>query len=139
MRVAKPGPVKDRKWTPLTIANAALALALEGGLLVSLFLWGMATGPGTLSGIVIGVASAALAAVVWGTFLAAGGPKIPLPVGPEIIIKLAVFGVAAFSLSGFGHGTLGLVFAGLAVISVAVEYTAVAPPAEPGVTPPEGS
>ena len=135
MRVAKPGPVKDRKWTPLTIANAALGLVLEGGVLVSLFLWGMDTGTGTLSGIVIGVGSAALAAVVWGTFLAAGGPKIPLPVGPEIAIKLAVFGVASLSLLGFGHGTWGLVFAGLAVISVAVEYTAVGPPAEPGAEP----
>ncbi|MCX5207164.1 YrdB family protein [Streptomyces sp. NBC_00237] len=130
LRIAKPGPVKGRRWTPVTVANAAVALALECGMLVALFCWGLATGTNTVWGIVIGAASAALAAVVWGTFLAAGGPKVPLPVGAEITVKLAVFGVAALALADFGRTTLTLVLAGLAVISVAVEYTAVGPPPE---------
>ncbi|MEU0787347.1 YrdB family protein [Streptomyces sp. NPDC006173] len=139
MRFAKPGPVSSRKWTPVTIANAALALALEGGVLATLFFWGLHTGTSTTVRIVIGFGSAILAGVVWGAFLAAGGPKFPLPVGPEIAVKLAVFAVAALALSDFGHGTLGLVFAGLAVLSVAVEYTAVGPPEELEPTSPDAS
>ncbi|MFJ2744202.1 YrdB family protein [Streptomyces sp. NPDC087440] len=129
MRVAKPGPVSARTWTPVTVTNAALALALEAGLLAALFFWGLATGTNTFTGVVLGVGSAALAAAVWGAFLAAGGPRFPLPVGAEIALKLAVFAVGALALHGFGHGTLAVVFAVLAVLSVAVEYTAVGPPA----------
>jgi hypothetical protein len=130
VRFAKPGPVSSRKWTPVTIANAALALALEGGVLAALFFWGLDTGTSTWARIAIGFGSATLAAVVWGAFLAAGGPRFPLRVGLEIAVKLAVFAVAALALSDFGHGILGLVFAGLALLSTAVEYTAVGPPAE---------
>ncbi|MEU6004339.1 YrdB family protein [Streptomyces sp. NPDC047197] len=130
MRIAKPGPVSARKWTPVTIANAALALALEGGVLAALFFWGLGIGTGTFTGVVIGVGSATLAGVVWGLFLAAGGPRFPLPVGPEITVKLTVFTVAALALFDSGHGTLGWIFAGLSLLSVAVEYTAVGPPPE---------
>ncbi|MGW5863801.1 YrdB family protein [Streptomyces sp. NPDC055239] len=134
MRIAKPGRVQDRKWNPLTIANAGLGLALEGGMLVALFFWGLDTGTNTLSGIAIGVGSAVLAGVVWGLFLAAGGPKFPLPVGPEVAVKLAVLGVAALALTGSGHPTLGWVFAGLTVLSVAVEYVTWEP-APKGIDP----
>ncbi|MEU3461097.1 YrdB family protein [Streptomyces sp. NPDC006733] len=132
MRIVKPGPVKDRKWTPLTVANGALALALEGGLLAALFFWGLETASGTLAGIALGVGSATLAGVVWGLFLAAGGPRFPLPAGPEIAIKLAVLGVAALALADFGHVTGGWIFAGLALLSVAVEYTEWGAPGETG-------
>ncbi|MFI5801396.1 YrdB family protein [Streptomyces sp. NPDC051561] len=132
MRIAKPGPVSARQWTPVTLANGALALLLEGGILVSLFLWGLHTGTGTFTGILIGLGSAVLAGVVWGAFLAAGGPKYPLPAGPEIALKLAVFAVAALALSAVANSTAAWIFAALSVLSVAVEYTAVGPPAEPG-------
>ncbi|CAM5599544.1 hypothetical protein GCM10010329_49940 [Streptomyces spiroverticillatus] len=124
MRIAKPGPVSARRWTPLTVANAALALALEAALLAALFFWGLDTGPNTLTGIALGIVSAALAAAIWGAFLAAGGPKFPLPVGPEIALKLGLFAVGAVALADAGRGTLGVILGGLAVVSVAVEYTA---------------
>jgi hypothetical protein len=60
-------------------------------------------------------------------------------VGAEIAVKLAVFAVAALALADAGHTAPGLVLAGLAVISVAVEYPAAGPPAEAATKPSEHS
>lgn len=124
MRVNQPAPVRDRKWTPLTAANAGLAFALELGLLAALCYWGFRTGGGMVAEVALGLGTPVLAAVVWGLFLAAGGPKYPIPPLAQLVLKLALFGLAGWALLGSGHPVLGLVFAGLAVVSVAVEYLA---------------
>lgn len=113
-----------RTWTPVTIANAALALALEIGLLVALCYWGFKTGDGVLAKILLGIGAPVLAGTVWGLFLAAGGPKFTLPVAAQVILKLAVFGTAAWGLYATGHTNLALVFAGLSALTVAVERLA---------------
>ncbi len=123
MRIVRPGPVSGRSWTPVTVVNAGLALALELGLLAALGYWGACTGGSTAVSVLLAIAAPALAAVVWGLFLAAGGPRFPLPLAGEIVLKLAALGAGALALYGTGHHALGVVFGGLAVLSVAVEYT----------------
>lgn len=125
MRIARPGPVSGRTWTPVTVVNGGLAFALELGLLAALCYWGARTGGNTAVRILLAIGAPALAATVWGLFLAAGGPKFPLPPAAEIVLKLAVLGTGALALYGAGQGTPALVFGGLAVLSVAVEYVTV--------------
>ncbi|TQF06237.1 DUF2568 domain-containing protein [Kitasatospora acidiphila] len=122
MRTAAPGPSAGRSWTPLTVANAGLAFALEMGLLAALCYWGFKTGRSTPARILLGIGAPALAGLTWGLFLAAGGPKFTLPLVAQVVIKIAVFAVAALALRATGHPTLALAFGGLAVLSVAVEY-----------------
>ncbi|MFI6445800.1 YrdB family protein [Kitasatospora sp. NPDC050543] len=111
-------------WTPLTVANAALAFALEIGMLAALCYWGIHTGRGPVGKTLLAIGAPVLAGVVWGLFLAGGGPRYELPVPARIVIKLAVFGLAALALSASGRTTLGLVLGALALLTVAVEYTA---------------
>lgn len=124
MRIARPGPVDQRAWTPLTVANGGLAFALELGLLAALGYWGFRTGSTLLTRILLGLGAPALAATVWGLFLAAGGPTFRLPLAAEIPLKLAVLGTGALALHAVDRTPLALVFAGLTAVSVAVEYTA---------------
>ncbi|MFF7455689.1 YrdB family protein [Kitasatospora sp. NPDC008115] len=123
MRIGRPGPVAQRQWTPLAVANGGLAFALELGLLAALCYWGFRTGFGTPVRILLGVGAPVLAATVWGLFLAAGGPAFPLPLAPEIALKLVVFATGALALHAAGRTTLGLVFGALALVSVILDYT----------------
>ncbi len=122
MKISKPQPITGRTWTPVTATNAGLAFALELGLLAALCYWGFSTGPGLVVKCLLGLGAPALAAVLWGLFLAAGGPRFPVPVGVQIVLKLVLFGLAGWALAGTGHTVLGLVFGALAVLSIGVEY-----------------
>ncbi|WP_406196746.1 YrdB family protein [Kitasatospora sp. NBC_01560] len=124
MRISRPGPVSQRQWTPVTAVNGGLAFALELGLLAALCYWGFTTGSSPLTRTLLGVGAPALAALTWGLFLAAGGPTVRLPLAAEITLKLVVFAVGAVALHAAGRPALGLVLGGLALVSVAVEYTA---------------
>lgn len=117
----------DRKWTPVTITNAGLGLLLEIALLVALGYWGFSTGEGWLVKVLLGIGAPVGAGVVWGLFLAAGGPKFSLPTPVRVVLKLVVFGVGALALYATGHPVLGLVFAVLSVITVVVENLAKPP------------
>ncbi|MFE6056886.1 YrdB family protein [Kitasatospora sp. NPDC056446] len=123
MRIDRPGPVGQRQWTPLTIGNAGLAFGLELALLASLCYWGFKTGSGLAGRLLLGLGAPALAALVWGLFLAAGGPRYRLPLAAEIVLKLLVLGTAALALHATGRTTLAAVYGGLVVVSVALEYT----------------
>ncbi|MER7770238.1 YrdB family protein [Kitasatospora sp. NPDC096140] len=123
MRIDRPGPVGRRQWTPLTAGNAGIAFGLELAMLAALCYWGFRTGSTLGTRLLLGLGAPALAATVWGLFLAAGGPKFPLPVGAEIVLKLVTLGTAAAALYATGRTTLALVYGVLVVVSVAVEYT----------------
>ncbi|OKI17291.1 YrdB family protein [Streptomyces sp. CB03911] len=123
MRTGSPGPVAGRTWTPVTVVNAGVAFALEMGLLAALCYWGVRTGRSVPVKILLAIGAPALAATVWGLFLAAGGPKFPLPTAATIVLKLLVLGTAPLALAATGRPVLAAVFGGLAVVSVAVEYT----------------
>ncbi|MEU6968573.1 YrdB family protein [Kitasatospora aureofaciens] len=124
MKIARPGPVGQRQWTPLTATNAGLAFGLELAMLAALCYWGFRTGSTPVIRLLLGIGAPALAATVWGLFLAAGGPKFRQPLGVEIALKVLVLETAALALHASGRSTLAVVFAVLAVVSVAVEYTA---------------
>ncbi|MCG6492806.1 YrdB family protein [Kitasatospora sp. A2-31] len=124
MKIARPGPVAERQWTPLTAVNGGVAFALELGLLAALCYWGFRTGSGPLIRVLLGIGAPAAAALTWGLFLAAGGPTVRLPLAAEIVVKLAVFAIGALALHAAGRSTLALVFGAVALVSVAVEYTA---------------
>ncbi|MFJ9842765.1 YrdB family protein [Kitasatospora sp. NPDC101155] len=123
MRFERPGPVGRRQWTPLTATNAGLAFGLELAMLAALCYWGFKTGPNLATRLLLGIGAPALAATVWGLFLAAGGPKFRPPLGVDIALKLLVLLTAALALHATGRTTLAVVYAVLVVISVAVEYS----------------
>ncbi|MFD8704563.1 YrdB family protein [Kitasatospora sp. NPDC059648] len=124
MRITRPGPTGGRQWTPLTAANAGLAFGLELAMLAALCYWGFRTGSTPAVRLLLGIGAPALAATVWGLFLAAGGPKFPQPLAVEISLKVLVLETAALALHASGRSALAVVFAVLAVVSVTVEYTA---------------
>ncbi|MEV7774187.1 YrdB family protein [Kitasatospora sp. NPDC086791] len=123
MRIDRPGPVGQRQWTPLTAGNAGLAFGLELAMLAALGYWGFKTGSGPGTRLLLGLGAPALAAAVWGLFLAAGGPAFRLPLAAEIVLKLLTLGTAALALHATGRTTLAVVYGVLVVVSVAVEYT----------------
>ncbi|MGW3041491.1 YrdB family protein [Kitasatospora sp. NPDC001159] len=123
MRFERPGPVGRRQWTPLAATNAGLAFGLELAMLAALCYWGFKTGSNLATRLLLGLGAPALAGIVWGLFLAAGGPKFRQPLGVEIVLKLLVLLTAALALHATGRTTLAVVYAVLVVISVAVEYT----------------
>ncbi|MFB7909000.1 DUF2568 domain-containing protein [Kitasatospora sp. NPDC059146] len=123
MRIERPGPVGQRQWTPLTMANAGLAFGLELALLASLCYWGFRTGSGLGTRLLLGLGAPALAAAFWGLFLAAGGPRFRQPLGVEIVLKLLALLTGALALHAGGRTTLAVVYAVLVVVSVTVEYT----------------
>ncbi|MFF7989440.1 YrdB family protein [Kitasatospora xanthocidica] len=123
MRIGRPGPVGQRQWTPLTAGNAGLAFSLELAMLAALCYWGFKTGSTLAVRLLLGLGAPALAALVWGLFLAAGGPKYRLPPAAEIVLKLLTLGTAALALYAGGRTTLAVVYGVLVVVSVAVEYT----------------
>ncbi|MFJ2863623.1 YrdB family protein [Kitasatospora sp. NPDC087314] len=123
MRIDRPGPVGQRQWTPLTVVNGGLAFGLELAMLAALCYWGFKTGSGLAARILLGIGAPALAAALWGLFLAAGGPRFRQPLAVEIALKLLVLGSAALALYGTGRTTLAAVYGALVVVSVAVEYS----------------
>ncbi|MEO6714286.1 MAG: YrdB family protein [Mycobacteriales bacterium] len=112
----------DTEWTPVRVANAGLAFALEMGMLVAFGYWGWQTGRSTAARAALAISAPLLAGIVWGLFLAAGGPKIALPITQRVAIKLAVFAAAAAALAAAGRPLLALAFALASAVSVAVEY-----------------
>ncbi|RKT18809.1 uncharacterized protein DUF2568 [Streptomyces sp. 1114.5] len=123
MRIERPGPVGQRQWTPLTAVNGGLAFGLELAMLAALCYWGFKTGSSLGTRLLLGLGAPALAAGIWGLFLAAGGPRFRLPLAAEIVLKLVVLGSAALALHATGRTALAAVYGGLVVVSVAVEYT----------------
>ncbi|MFJ8474152.1 DUF2568 domain-containing protein [Kitasatospora sp. NPDC094011] len=127
MRIARPGPVGQRTWTPLTMANAGLGFGLELALLAALCYWGFRTGSGLPARLLLGLGAPALAGTFWALFLAAGGPRYRQSLGVEIVLKLLALLTGALALRATGLTAPAVVYAVLVVVSVAVEYTANGP------------
>lgn len=103
-------------------ANAGLMFTWEMAMLAVLVFWGVHTGGNALTKVVLAVLAPAAAIAVWAVFLAGAGHPVNLPKPVEIALKTAVFLIAALALAGAGQRALGVVFAVLAVVSVAIEY-----------------
>jgi hypothetical protein len=93
----------------------AVRFIWELGLLAALAYWGLQATDTTAVNVVLGIAAAAAAAVVWGTFLA---PKrrIKLPVSARTAIELTLFGIGSLALWAAGQPVLAVVFAAVAVV-----------------------
>ena len=102
------------KW-----ANLALAFLLELAMLGALAYWGFHTGGGWLAKVLLGIGVPLGVAVLWGLFMA---PQAAFPVARPLYWTLfaVFFGVAALALGFAGQRTLGVVFAVVVILNVAL-------------------
>ena len=97
-------------WTWLTVAFLA-----ELGALVALAAWGWSAGGSTAGRVLLAVAAAGGAAVLWGVFAA---PQAPVQVAAvSIAVKVLVFGAGVLALVVTGHPRLALLLGAAAVLS----------------------
>ncbi len=107
--------------TVLKNANLALAFFLELAVLAALGYWGFSTGQGTLARIGLGIGIPAVAVVVWALF---GSPQAAWRLqGPWfLILRVVFFGSAAVALFAASQRVLGVVFALVFVVNLALIY-----------------
>jgi hypothetical protein len=97
-------------WTWLTVAFLAELAALAG-----LAAWGWSAGGSTVSRVLLAVAAAGGAAVLWGVFAA---PQAPVHVlALTVAVKIVVFGGAVLALAGMGHPWPAAVLGAAALLS----------------------
>jgi hypothetical protein len=101
--------------------NLGFRFILEMAVLVALFLWGTSISGEFLVQVVLGLAFAAVAVVVWGLFVAPRAAR-RLPDPARLVVELGVFGfgVLAFVLSG--NLLLGILLGAAAVISITLMF-----------------
>ena len=102
-------------------ANLLLRFVLELFALGALGYWGLKTGSGIITKVVLGVGAPLAAAVVWGTFLSPRAP-FELPWGVVLGLQALVFASAAAGLVATGHRSLALVFVVIVVINAILMY-----------------
>jgi hypothetical protein len=102
-------------------ANLTLALFLELGVLVALGYWGFHTGQGTLAKIALGIGVPAVAVVVWACF---GAPRAAWRLQGFwfFILRIIFFGSAVVALFAAAQRGLGVIFALLFVVNIALIY-----------------
>src|SRR5689334_7953899 len=107
--------------TALKNANLALAFFLELAVLAGLGYWGFYTGQGTLAKIGLGIGVPMVAVVVWAFF---GAPQAAWRLqGPWfLILRVIFFGSAAAALFTASQRVLGVVFALVVVVNLALIY-----------------
>jgi exosortase/archaeosortase len=97
-------------WTWLTVAFLAELAALA-----ALAAWGWSAGGSTASRVLIAVAAAGSAAVLWGVFAA---PQAPVQVlALRVAVMVVVFGAAVLALVGTGHPRLAVALGAAALLS----------------------
>jgi exosortase/archaeosortase len=97
-------------WTWLTVAFLA-----ELGALAALAAWGWSTGGSTVTRVLLAVAAAGGAAVLWGVFAA---PQAPVQITAlSVVVKIVVFGAGVLALVDTGHPRLAVLLGAAAVLS----------------------
>ena len=97
-------------WTWLTLAFLAELAALA-----ALAAWGWTAGGSTATRVLLAVAAAGGAAVLWGVFAA---PQAPVHVfALSVAVKVVVFGGAVLALVAMGHPGLAVALGGAALLS----------------------
>jgi hypothetical protein len=92
-------------------ANLALRFVLELCALAGLGYWGFTTDSGTAAAIVLGLGAPALAALMWGAFVAPRRIIETAPIAVRLLVEVAVFAAAATALYAAGAGAVGIALA----------------------------
>jgi hypothetical protein len=113
----------------MAYANDGLRFLLELGMLAALAYWGFSEHEGAVQWL-LGLGAPGLTAVVWGAFVA---PKASRPqVDPvRLLLEVAVFGSGVAALLASGRVALGLVFAALVIVHLALTFALGQRPAQP--------
>ncbi|MET8949541.1 YrdB family protein [Streptomyces sp. NPDC004393] len=104
---------------PWYAVNEVLAFLIELAALVCLGWWGFGAGHEGVLRIVLGVATPALAVVVWGLFAAPRArlrPGLPL----VLVVKAVVLGGGAAALYAVGHPVAAGVLAAVTLVNTAL-------------------
>ena len=101
-------------------ANLGVRFLLELSALAATAYWGFSTASGVMQW-VLGLGGPALVAVVWGLFVSPKA-KVELPHPAQFGIELLVFAAAALALVAADQSVLGIVLAGLAIVSGTLNY-----------------
>jgi hypothetical protein len=107
---------------PLTVlknVNLALAFLLELAVLAALGYWGFSTGEGTLARIGLGIGIPLVAVIMWALF---GAPRAAWRLHGFwlFILRVVFFGGAAVALMATSQPLLGVVFALICVVNLAL-------------------
>ena len=97
-------------WTWLTVAFLAELAALA-----ALAVWGWSASGSTATRVLLAVAAAGGAAVLWGVFAAPQAPGQVLAL--SVAVKVVVFGAAVLALIATGHPGLAVLLAAAALLS----------------------
>jgi hypothetical protein len=100
--------------------NLAIRFALELCAIAALAYWGTQTGSGAARWLLALVAPA-LFVLVWGTLLAPRASR-RLSMRARIPLELVLFGLAALALAAAGPMWLGIAFALVAFVNIALVY-----------------
>lgn len=105
----------------LKTINLGLAFLLELALFASLALWGFQQGRTTLTKYAFAIGLTLLGVTLWG-FFAAPRSAYRLSFAGRLVFELALFLTGAALLYATGRPTAGLLFAGLALLSVLIAF-----------------
>lgn len=104
--------------------NLGIRFLLEVMALVAMGHWGFTQHDGVL-GVVLGIGSPLIAAVLWGTFRVDGDPR-PAPVPVRGIVRLALefafFGTAILMLYAAGNREAALIFLIVTAVHYVISY-----------------
>src|SRR5215471_12653308 len=99
----------------LKLINLAVAFLLELCALVALAYWGFQASNNGILKLVLGLGAPLLTAVIWGRFMSPTS-KARLQGTAYLLLKIAIFGIAALALAIAGQGTLAIIFAIVSVV-----------------------
>ncbi|CCH02306.1 hypothetical protein FAES_4307 [Fibrella aestuarina BUZ 2] len=105
----------------LKTINLGLAFLLELALFASLATWGFQQGRTTLTKYLFAIGLTLLGITLWGVF-AAPRSAYRLPFAGRLVFEIAFFLIGAWLLYLTGRHTAGLLFAGLALVSVLIAF-----------------
>ena len=100
--------------------NLAIRFALELAAIAALAYWGTQTGSGVVSWL-LAIAAPVAFIVIWARFLAPKSER-RLPARRRIPLELVLFGLTAAALASAAAVWLGIAFAVVAVVNVALVY-----------------
>lgn len=105
--------------SPLRVVNSVGRFLLELCALAALAVWGFNAASGIALQLVLAVGAPVVAGTVWGLFVAPRA-RFPLPMLLRSGVELLVFGSATLALLAVGAPVLAAIFAGLALLNMAL-------------------